>query len=141
LSERRKSAKIQPGLGFIWRIPDGAIAISFEIWEPAMTGRILLWLLCFAMIAIAPARGYEAMNADFVACTKGKGTKKQIVQACTRLIDNAAKENEIVGYFYAFRAAANTDKKSNCKDAHKVIELIKDPKVIKGAKVLIKNNC
>ena len=22
LSERRKSAKIQPGLGFIWRIPD-----------------------------------------------------------------------------------------------------------------------
>jgi hypothetical protein len=81
------------------------------------------------------------MQADFATCTKTKGTKEQIVQACTRLIDNAAKENEVVGYFYGLRASYNDNKQSNCRDGHKVMKLAKDPNVIKAAKTIIRINC
>jgi len=103
--------------------------------------------LCVAfsmsVLAVTSARAYEGADKDFAACTQGQGkvSNEAVVEACTRLIDNAAKENEMVGFFYAMRATANDDKKSNCHDAHKVLELTDDPTFVNGAKTLIKVNC
>jgi len=98
---------------------------------------------CMSLVALASASAYEGVEKDFTVCTQGQGkaANEAVVAACTRLIDNAAKENEMVGFFYAMRATANDDKSSNCRDAHKVLELTKDKTFVDGAKTLIKNNC
>ena len=108
-----------------------------------MKARFLIALGCMGALALVPARAYEGQEKDFSVCTQGQGKvdNASVVAACTRLIDNAAKENEIVGFFHALRAAANDDKAANCADAHKVLELTKDPTFIEGAKTLIKLNC
>ncbi len=99
--------------------------------------------LCMLVLALTSARAYDGMEKDFTTCTQGQGkvSNESVVEACTRLIDNAAKENEMVGFFYAMRATANDDKASNCRDAHKVLELSNDPTFVKGAKTLIEVNC
>jgi hypothetical protein len=99
--------------------------------------------VCVIGLAMASARAYEGADKDFAVCTQGQGkvSNEAVVKACTRLIDNAAKENELVGFFYAMRATANDDKKLNCDDAHKVLELTTDPTFVKGAKTLIEVNC
>lgn len=100
-------------------------------------------MICMVALALASAQAYDGMEKDYAACTQGQGkvSNETVVAACTRLIDNAAKENEMVGFFYAMRATANNDKKSNCADARKVLELTDDPTFVKGAKSLIELNC
>jgi hypothetical protein len=56
--------------------------------------------------------------------------------ACSWLIDNAAKENELVGPFYGIRASTSDNKASNCRDARKVLVLVKDPKMTDAANKL-----
>ncbi len=105
--------------------------------------RVLCALVLMSAAAAAPVRAYDGQEKDFATCTQGQGKvdNSAVVAACTRLIDNAAKENELVGFFYAMRATANDDKASNCADAHKVLELTDDPTFVDGAKTLIKVNC
>jgi len=97
-------------------------------------------LCCLGCLVAAPAIAYDP-GKDFATCTEGKGGNKAIVKACTNLIDNAASENELVGYFYAMRAAANDDKPSNCRDARKVLDLTANPAFVKGANAIIETNC
>jgi hypothetical protein len=106
-----------------------------------MTVRFLIVIFCLNMIAVTPAASYEGMKADYATCTETNGTNEQIVQACTRLIDNAATENELVGFFYGLRASHNDNKQSNCRDGHKVLELVNNPNIIKAAETIIENNC
>lgn len=89
------------------------------------------------------AMAYDGLQADFQTCTQGQGqvSDAAVVAACTRLIDNAQTENETIGFFYAMRATANTDKASNCRDARKVLELTNNPTFVNGAKSLIQTNC
>lgn len=97
----------------------------------------------FGFLAAAPASAYDTLKQDYAACVQGGGniSNSEVVAACTRLIDNSAKENELVGYFYAMRAANNTNKQQNCSDARKVLELVSDKTFIDGAKQLIDINC
>ncbi len=64
-----------------------------------------------------------------------------MVGACSRLIENSRKENELVGMFYALRASVNTDKRANCQDARKAMSLIKTPGLRQSAQELEKMNC
>ena len=107
-----------------------------------MTLNRLLIGLASAYLAIAPAHAIaNTMSQNFAICTQSKGTKQQIVAACSWLIDNAAKENELVGLFYGVRASTSDNKASNCRDARKVLVLVKDPKMTDAANKLIKLNC
>jgi hypothetical protein len=103
----------------------------------------LLLVLGLGLATAAPAFSYDGFEADFSTCTQGSGKvdNAAIVQACSRLIDNARAENETIGFFYALRASANTDKASNCRDAHKAVQLLKSPNVVESAKQLVKINC
>jgi hypothetical protein len=96
-----------------------------------------------AATAAAPALAYDGFETDFATCTQGSGkvSNAEIVKACSRLINNAQAENETVGFFYALRGSANTDKASNCRDAKKAIQLLKAPGVVEAAKQLAQNNC
>jgi hypothetical protein len=98
---------------------------------------------CGLVLAASTAGAYDSLEADFATCTQGSGKvdNATVVTACTRLIDNAKTENELVGLFYAMRATANDDKAANCSDAHKVLSLTDDPNVIEGAKKLVELNC
>jgi hypothetical protein len=102
---------------------------------------IALFTACFALAH--PAMSYQGLQADYATCTSGQGkvANSKVVQACSRLIKNAAKENSTIGFFYALRASANTDKRSNCRDAQKARQLIKDPKLQGSIDALHKKNC
>lgn len=111
-----------------------------------MTAKYLIAISCFGLASVAAASSsvaYNGMQADMAACMQGQGkvSKAVIVRGCSNLIDNAAKENEVVGYFYALRATANTDKRSNCRDARKALQLLKNPKLLQSVRMLEKNNC
>lgn len=104
----------------------------------------MLAAVVIGLFAASPASAYDTLEEDYAACTLGSGkvSKSEIVAACTRLIDNSAKETELVGYFYALRAASNDDRAQNCADAHKVLELVTEEQgFIDGAKQLIDFNC
>ncbi len=103
----------------------------------------ILSTVCASLITFSPANAYEGLEKDFQSCTQGSGKipNTQIVQACTRLIDNAAKHNSLTGSFFALRAIANTDKASNCQDARQALKLLENPNLIKHAKTLEKINC
>ena len=108
-----------------------------------MNSRILSAVFFVSFVAATPAVSYQGFEADYSNCTTGQGkiSNADVVKACSRLIKNAAKENETVGFFHALRASANNDKKSNCRDAHKARKLIKDPKLTGSINALIKANC
>ncbi len=116
-----------------------------------MRSQFMSSILCVSLLALtlsltlplSSARAYDGLKEDFAACTQGSGkiANTQIVQACTRLIDNAAKQNSLTGYFFAMRAIANTDKDSNCRDARRAIRLLDNAKLINHAKTLEKMNC
>lgn len=93
--------------------------------------------------AAAPALSYDGLAKDYPVCTSGQGkvANKLVVAACTRLINNAQKENATIGLFYALRASANSDKASNCKDAAKARKLISDPSLKSALDALEKQNC
>lgn len=105
-----------------------------------MTFRFITSVLCLSLLAITPAKSYDTLEADFAAC-QGNGPKEQIVAACTRLIDNAQTENELVGFFYGLRASNNDDAQQNCYDAKKVLDLTQNPDLINAANQLVKANC
>jgi hypothetical protein len=92
---------------------------------------------------VLPAAAYEGLQADYATCAQGRGkvANNQIVAACTRLIENAAQENELVGYFHALRAIASTDRARNCNDARIALKLLKDPKLVAHVQNLQKANC
>lgn len=95
------------------------------------------------MLASAPTQAYDGLKADYATCTTGAGkvSKELIVGACTRLIDNSAKKNELVGFFHALRASSNTNKKLNCQDAHAAFKLLNSNKLKKLARQLADANC
>jgi hypothetical protein len=98
--------------------------------------------LALVSLVLAPAvAAADTLSQNYAVCTQSKGTKQQIVAACSWLIDNAAKENELVGLFYGIRASTSDNKASNCRDARKVRVLVKDPKMTDAANKLIKLNC
>ncbi|MGE3987453.1 hypothetical protein [Pseudorhodoplanes sp.] len=99
----------------------------------------ILAVICVG--AVPTLASADTMSRNFAICTQSKGTKQQIVAACSWLIDNAAKENELVGLFYGIRASTSDNKASNCRDARKVLVLVKDPKMTDAANKLIKLNC
>ncbi len=101
-------------------------------------------LIGVMLIACAsPSLAYDGLTADFATCTRGnsKTQAKAMVGACSRLIKNSKKENELVGMFYALRASVNTDKRANCLDARKAVSLIKDPKLRSSAQLIEKGSC
>ncbi len=108
-----------------------------------MSNRIFLSILLVCFLAPTQAIAYDGLKQDFATCTQGSGkvANTTIVKACTRLIDNAAKQNSLTGYFYALRAIANTDRASNCKDARQALKLLDNPDLIKHARTLEKMNC
>ena len=104
-----------------------------------MTSRFVAILALFSFFPASASA--DTMSQNFAACTQNKGSKQQIVAACSWLIDNAKKENELVGLFYGVRASTSDNKASNCRDARKVLLLVKDPKMTDAANKLIKLNC
>lgn len=105
--------------------------------------RLLSTIIIVSFAVTTPAASYKGFEVDYSNCTsqQGKIPNSKIVQACSRLIKNAASENETVGFFHALRATANNDKKLNCHDAHKARKLIKNPDLASSIDQLIKNNC
>ena len=92
------------------------------------------------MIASTQVFAYDGFEADFATCTQGKN-QGEVVEACTRLIDNAAVENSVTGMFYGLRASNNDDPAQNCFDARKSLEF-SDDEAIKGlSQKLIDANC
>lgn len=97
-----------------------------------------------AMLCTLPTLPAVAQNPqDMDACMNGAGKipNAQIVGACTRLIEAAAVENEVTGYFYAMRASANSDRQQNCADSRKVVELMTDAKLRGLGEQMVQNNC
>jgi len=103
--------------------------------------RVLRVLPVLAMIASSTqAFAYDGLKADFATCTQGKN-QGEVVEACTRLIDNAAAENAMVGMFYGLRASSNDDPAQNCSDARKSLELADDDAIKELSQKLIDANC
>jgi hypothetical protein len=105
------------------------------------TCAVICAILCGATAPAAIA--YDGLEADYATCTQGDGSTQAeaMVGACSRLIENSSKENELVGMFYALRASVNTDKSANCQDARKAMSLIKNPGLRESAQELKKINC
>ena len=104
---------------------------------------LTVWASALLALSVLPAVAYEGLQADYATCAQGRGkvVNNRIVAACTRLIDNSAQKNELVGYFYALRAIASTDRASNCNDTRIALKLLKDPKLVAHVRALQKANC
>ena len=91
----------------------------------------------------APAKAEDKLVENYSICMDGGGkvADEVVVAACTYLINEAAVENEVTGYFYAMRASANSDRSQNCSDALKVKQLITDPKLTDTIEGMISANC
>lgn len=99
--------------------------------------------LIAVMTTAAPSQAYKTLTVDYQICTAGAGkvANQRIVDACTRLIKNASKKNELVGFFHALRATSNTNKQLNCQDAKTAFQLLSDPDHKKLARQLEQANC
>lgn len=108
-----------------------------------MKNLFILSLFCVGALIVTPAHAYKDLPKDYAICTQGGGkvANSQVVQACTRLIDNSVKKNSLTGYFYALRALASNDKARNCRDARQAIRLLDKPNLIQHAKAIEKANC
>ena len=102
--------------------------------------RVSRLLAALVMIMSTQAVAYDGFEADFASCTQGKN-HGEVVEACTRLIDNAAAENSMVVMFYGLRASNNGDAAQNCSDARKSLELADDDAIKKLSQQLIDANC
>lgn len=58
--------------------------------------------------------------------TVGDISAQEQVDACTRLIENAPYENDLVGEYYVDRATGQTDPAAQCADVRKVIQVLED---------------
>jgi len=85
----------------------------------------------------------QSLEENFDSCINGAGkiANEEIVAACSSLIDQAQAENETVGFFYAMRATASTDRERNCADGLKAKILISDPKLADPIEQIISQNC
>jgi|GEM_PF-1408132 len=101
---------------------------------------VLRFVPVLVLIVSAQAVAYDGFEADFVTCTQGNA-RGEVVTACTRLIDNAAAENAVVGMFYGLRASHNDDAAQNCSDARKSLELADDDAIKQLSQQLIDANC
>lgn len=99
--------------------------------------------LAISLLTVGSANGYEGLQKDYAACSSGQGKieNEKVVEACSRLIKNAKKENSTIGMFYALRASANSDRALNCRDAKKARKLIEDPGLADALDALEKSNC
>lgn len=97
-------------------------------------------LSALALLMWAPALAYDGIESDFSTCTQGKSAK-EIVEACSRLIDNAVAENATIGMIYGLRASNNDDPQQNCLDAQKSLELAEDQGLKDASQQLIDINC
>lgn len=134
---------ILPTLALVHMFNTVELFKEFEEGLVEMRVFLVLSIFCFGALVSSNVHAYQGMEKDFATCTQGSGkvSNKQIVKACTQLIDNAAKHNSLTGYFFALRAIANTDKASNCLDARQAMKLLDNPKLIQHTKELIKINC
>ena len=98
-------------------------------------------LSAVALLVSAPALAYDGMDSHFSTCTQGKATKPEVVQACSRFIDNAAAENATIGMIYGLRATYNDDAQQNCMDARKSFELADNQALKNASQQLIDINC
>lgn len=97
-------------------------------------------LPALVVIASTQAFAYDGFEDDFATCTQGSD-QGEVVEACSRLIDNAAVENSMVGMFYGLRASSNDDPAQNCSDARKSLELADDDAIKALSQKLIDANC
>ena len=69
-------------------------------------------------------------KADRKLCLNlaGETDKKTQAAACTRLIEDAPRENDVVGTYYVARATATDDLESQCRDVRKGIAVIEKSK-------------
>ena len=97
----------------------------------------------FASLACVTPLSAQTLEESMNICMNGAGqvSNEEITTACTNLIDQAQAENETIGFFYAMRALANTDRERNCSDGLKAKELIKDPNLADPIEQIIANNC
>ena len=116
---------------------------SHGTWSLSMKRLPMSAVLLMVMTGLLQAQAYDGMEADYRDCTQGSGkiANEQIVRACSRLIDNAAQKNELVGFFHALRASANTDQRQNCQDARVAKRLLKGADLQKQVKRLEAKNC
>ncbi|ODA68252.1 hypothetical protein A7A08_00069 [Methyloligella halotolerans] len=72
----------------------------------------------------------EEGKKDQALCRDDEGgTSPQVrIDACTRLIEDAPYENDLVGTYYVNRAMAGGDPDQNCADVRKGIQVIEDSK-------------
>lgn len=101
---------------------------------------VLRFVPALALIAATQAIAYDGFEADFATCTQSNDSGA-VVAACTRLIDNAADENAVIGMFYGLRASNNDDAAQNCADAQKSLALADDDAIKKLSQQLIDANC
>jgi len=68
----------------------------------------------------------ERDKADRERCanTRDSVSKQEQYDACTRLIEDAPNENDLVGTYYVNRATAHDDHTAQCQDVTKGIEII-----------------
>ncbi|MEJ2517178.1 MAG: hypothetical protein P8Y82_04085 [Methyloceanibacter sp.] len=92
------------------------------------------------LLASVQAVAYDGFETDFSTCTQSNDSGA-VVAACSRLIDNAAAENSVVGMLYGLRAANNTDAAQNCFDAKKSLALAEDDAIKSLSQQLIDQNC
>jgi hypothetical protein len=102
--------------------------------------RVLSLLAGLVMIASTQVLAYDGFKEDFVTCTQGMD-KSDIVEACTRLINNASVENAMIGMLYGVRASNNDDRAQNCADARKSLALADDDAIKALSQKLIAANC
>jgi len=102
--------------------------------------RVSRLLAGLVMMTSTQVFAYDGFKADFVTCTQGMD-KGDIVEACTRLIDNASVENAMIGMFYGLRASNNDDRAQNCSDARKSLALADDEAIKDLSQKLIAANC
>lgn len=79
----------------------------------------------------------ERDKADRKACANTRDTvsKEEQYDACTRLIENAPNENDLVGSYYVNRALAPKDLEGQCQDVSRGVAIIEgfQSNVFRGA--------
>ena len=107
------------------------------------TSKTLTIVLCSGLVwpSIALAEIDLAKEMNICMSFEGEPTNSEIVLSCTRLINAAQAENETIGFFYAMRSFANSDRAMNCSDGKKAKELITDPNLTDTINQVISSNC
>ena len=103
--------------------------------------RLVIFSCCIFWSLSAVAQVSLEENMNICMGYAERSSNNEIVDACTSLIDAAQAENETIGYFYAMRAIANSNRNLNCSDGRKAKDLVTNPKLIGAIDKIISNNC